>query len=179
MCVCRCVTDPLVSAGLTGEYRIFNRWVKALCSIGNVCTQWSSAAAISLQTCWKKENFVHSDTPVCIRGWGIFWIECRMTSHGDITKHSQSGEEKKKRGWRMSKNGNTESVFSAASVLNSLAYLWFCSKTVTQCREWRLDLVIGFNRKCGVTSERGRDGGIVGWRGKEEMEGWRNSGMEG
>lgn len=62
----------------------------------------------------------------------------------------------------MSKNGNTASVFSAASVLNSLAYLRFCSKTVTQCRERRLALVMGFNRKCGVTSKTGWGGGLAG-----------------
>lgn len=58
------------------------------------------------------------------------------------------------------------SVFSAASVLNSLAYLRFCSETVTHSRELHLALVMGFKRKCGVTSETG-----LGRRAGGESEG--------
>lgn len=101
----------------------------------------------------------------CLRNTlGHFWNKCRLTYTVTSPQTSQCGKGEKNRktfwGWRMSKNGNTARVFSAASVLNSLAYLWFSSKTVTHCREGRLALVMGFNRKCGVTSERGgRDGG--------------------
>lgn len=112
----------------------------------------------------EKENIVYSDTPVCVRHWGIFGISAGW--HRPVTSPKQNplvGRKKIFRGWRMSKNGNTASVFSAASVLNSLAYLWFCSKTVTQCRERRLALVMGFNRKCGVWPVK--RGGMEGWRG--------------
>lgn len=98
----------------------------------------------------EKENIVY-----CI------WL----TSYSDTIKNPM-WEEERFYGWMLRKNGNTVSVFSAASVLNSLAYLRFCSETVTHSRELHLALVMGFNRKCGVTSEMGMGrragGGRVG-----------------
>lgn len=119
------------------------------------------AATISLH------NLEKTDVHKGKGGYCVLQHACLRKTLDDITqwhhqKKSQCGEDEIFRGWRMSKNGNTASVFSAASVLNSLAYLWFRSKTVTQCRERRLALVMGFNRKCGVTSETGRDGGLAG-----------------
>lgn len=114
---------------------------------------------------WERESIVCSDTPVCVRRWGIFGPGAWTTSHSDITRKNPpmwAREGNIFLGWRMSKSGNTASVFSAASVRNSLAYLWCCCKTVTQSGERRLALVMGFNRKCGVTSETGRDGGLAG-----------------
>lgn len=117
-----------------------------------------------LEQVLEHNNMEYSDTPVCVIHSGIFGTSADWHTQWHHPKHPNVGRGKKNRktfwGWRMSKNGNTARVFSAASVLNSLAYLWFSSKTVTHCGEGRLALVIGFNRKCGVTSERGgRDGG--------------------
>lgn len=118
-----------------------------------------------LEQVLEHNNMEYSDNARLRNTLGHFWNKCRLTYTVTSPQTSQCGKgEKKNRktfwGWRMSKNGNTARVFSAASVLNSLAYLWFSSKTVTHCREGRLALVMGFNRKCGVTSERGgRDGG--------------------
>lgn len=117
-----------------------------------------------LEQVLEHNNMEYSDTPVCVIHSGIFGTSADWHTQWHHPKHPNVGRGKKNRktfwGWRMSKNGNTARVFSAASVLNSLAYLWFSSKTVTHCREGRLALVMGFNRKCGVTSEiGGRDGG--------------------
>lgn len=99
-------------------------------------------------------------TPVCVRHRDIFGTSAGWHRTVTSAPWNPSVEREKKYifggGWRMSKNGNTASVFSAASVLNSLAYLWFCSNTVTHRREQRLAPVMGFNRKCGATSETGR-----------------------
>lgn len=39
-----------------------------------------------------------------------------------------------------------------------------------QCRERRLALVMGFNGKCGATSETGREGGLGGGGGGAQKE---------
>ena len=181
--VCGCGAESVTSA-LRGN--IINRWVKADCSIGNVCSvklllKEKHAAVISLHNLGKKkrvrsqrkkESIVCSDTPVCVRCWGIFGTGAGTTSHSDITGKKKNPPMWAREGniflgWRMSKSGNTASVFSAASVRNSLAYLWCCCKTVTRSGERHLALVMGFNRKCGVTSETGRDGGLEGGGGAE------------
>ena len=124
----------------------------------------------------KKESIVCSDTPVCVRCWGIFGTGAGTTSHSDITGKKKNPPMWAREGniflgWRMSKSGNTASVFSAASVRNSLAYLWCCCKTVTRSGERRLALVMGFNRKGGVTGETGRDGGGGGGAGERSTKG--------
>lgn len=148
-----------------------------------MCAWWSSAAEGKTCCCnnlttsswrnwWvhKGKGGISCTLTVCVRLWGISWT--RAGWHRTVTSpnKSQCGEQKTFYGWRLSKNGNTASVFSAASVLNSLAYLWFCSENVTQCREQRLALVMGFNRKCGVTSEtragRRAGGGVGEWSTK-------------
>lgn len=69
----------------------------------------------------------------------------------------------------------TASVFSAASILNSLAYLRLCWETVKACRGRRLALVMRFDRKCGVTTKTGTgrraDGRLGGERAQKEL-GW-------
>ena len=94
--VCGCGAESVTSA-LRGN--IINRWVKADCSIGNVCSvklllKEKHAAVISLHNLGKKkrvrsqrkkESIVCSDTPVCVRCWGIFGTGAGTTSHSDIT----------------------------------------------------------------------------------------------
>lgn len=185
--VCKCGTDSGIHyCQSRSQGNIFNR-VKAHCDNSWVkvcCWKEKHAAAKNLATrSWKNWCVHMGEGDYCVLRhaclWKTlrhFWIKCWMTSYNDITKKIPVWEGKSILGAEDEWEWEHDECIFGSICTQQLGLFMILLKDCNTVQRPASGSVMGFNRKCGVTSEIGRggelEGGNGGSRAQKELR-WR------